>query len=195
VTIVSLVRHGTYHLVGKGIGGRAPHPLNAEGLAQAGRVAEALSGRRIAALLSSPVRRTRETAAVIGGRLGLPVQDAPDFTEIDFADWTGRSFAELADQPSWRAWNRFRSTAAVPNGEAMLAVQARALAGLRRIALSWPNEEVVVVSHADIIKAVLAHVLGMPLDLLHRIEVAPASTSRIALYDEDAVVLGINLPA
>jgi len=195
MTVFNLVRHGAYHLVGHGLGGRAPHALSEEGLAQAARVALALGERPVAALLSSPVRRAWETASVIGDRLGLAVADAPEFTEIDFAGWTGLSFAALEAQPAWRAWNRFRSTAAVPGGETMLAVQARAMAGLRRLAAAWPDGEVVVVSHADVIKAVLAHVLGAPLDLLHRIEVAPASTSRLAVAEEDAVVLGINLPA
>jgi broad specificity phosphatase PhoE len=195
LTVFSLVRHGAYGLIDHRLGGREAHPLNAEGLAQAGRVALALSKRPIAALISSPVRRARETADVLAARLDLPVQTEPDFAEIEFAGWTGASFESLEQQPAWRAWNRFRSTAAVPGGETMLAVQARALAGVRRLAGSWPDGELVVVSHGDIIKAILAHVLGAPLDLLHRIEIAPASTSRIVLHDEDAAVQAINLPA
>jgi probable phosphoglycerate mutase len=87
----------------------------------------------------------------------------------------------------------FRSTAAVPGGETMLAVQARAVAAVLRLAAAWPEREVVVVSHADVIKAVLAHVLGMPLDLLRRIEVAPGSMSLVALHGDDARVIGMNL--
>src|ERR1700712_237360 len=85
VTVLSLVRHGSYGLIDHGLGGRAPHPLNAEGRAQAERAGIALSGRPVAALVSSPVRRARETAEVIGERLGLAVEIEPDFAEIDFA--------------------------------------------------------------------------------------------------------------
>jgi probable phosphoglycerate mutase len=195
LTVFCLVRHGAYGLIDHGLGGREPHSLSHEGLAQAGRVADALSARPIAALLSSPVQRARETAAVLGARLELTVEIEPDFAEIEFGDWTGASFESLGEVPAWKAWNRFRSMAPVPGGETMLAVQARALAGVQRLAASFPDGEVVVVSHGDVIKAMLAHFLGSPLDLLRRIDIAPCSISRIALYDQDAKVLGVNLPA
>ena len=194
MTVFCLVRHGAYPLIGRALGGREAHSLDEEGHAQAARVAAALEGRGVVAVVSSPVQRARETAAPIGARLGLPVAVAPEFAEIDFGRWTGATFASLHGAPGWRAWNAFRSTAPVPGGETMLAAQARAVAGVARLALAWPEGEVVVVSHADIIKAVLAHVLGMPLDLLRRMEVGPGSVSRIALHEEDARVLGMNQP-
>ena len=194
MTLFSLVRHGAYAMIDHALGGRDPHPLGEEGLAQAERVAEALSMGPVAAVISSPVRRAQETAAPIAARLGLELAIEPDFAEIDFGDWTGASFENLHAQPAWQNWNRFRGTAGVPGGETMLDVQARAIAGLRRLAASWPDGELVVVSHGDIIKAILAHFLGMPLDLLRRIEIGPASTSRVELHDGDARVTAINLP-
>ena len=195
MTIFCLVRHGAYGMIDQGLGGHAPHPLNDDGRAQAERVAEALSCRAIAAIVSSPVQRAQETAAPIAARLGLAVRVEPDFAEIDCGEWTGASFESLHAQPAWRAWNRFRSTARVPQGETMLAVQARAVSGLCRLAAAFPEDEVVVVSHGDIIKSLLAHFLGTPLDLLRRIEIGPASTSRRVRYEEDAKVLAITLPA
>jgi probable phosphoglycerate mutase len=75
----------------------------------------------------------------------------------------------------------------------MLAVQARAVAAILGLHAAWPEGEVVVVSHADVIKAILAHVLGSPLDLLRRLQIDPGSMSRVALYDCDARVLEVNV--
>ena len=90
-------------------------------------------------------------------------------------------------------FNSFRSTAAVPGGETMLPAQARAVA-------AWPGAgplrrgQVAIVSHGDVIKAVLAHFLAVPLDLFRRIEIAPASRSELQLYPAHVRVLGVNLP-
>ena len=194
-TFFSLVRHGAYPLVNRALGGRGPYPLSDEGRAQAARIAGAFRGRPIAAVVSSPVRRAVETAEPIAAALGLEVVPDPDFTEIDFGAWTGRPFDTLRAEPGWREWNEFRSTARIPGGETILSVQARMVAGLVRLRDAFPDAELVVVSHADPIKAMLCHFLGMPLDLIRRIEVAPGSVSRIVLHDADAAVLGINLPA
>jgi probable phosphoglycerate mutase len=193
VTVFCFVRHGAYGLLDRALGGRGDYALNDEGRAQAIRAAALIAARPVATVVSSPVQRARETASPIAAALGLPVTVEPDFAEIDFGAWTGMSFDALADQAAWRAWNVFRSTAAVPGGETMLAVQARAVAAVLRLAAAWPAREVVVVSHADVIKAILAHVLGMPLDLLRRIEVAPGSMSLVALHGDDARVIGMNL--
>jgi probable phosphoglycerate mutase len=75
----------------------------------------------------------------------------------------------------------------------MLAVQARAVAGLRHHAARHGNAEVVVVSHADVIKAVLVHFMGAPLDLMRRIEIGPGSVSQLLLHAEDAKVLAVNM--
>ncbi|HEX2941294.1 MAG TPA: histidine phosphatase family protein [Rhodopila sp.] len=190
--LLHLIRHGAYDLIGHTLGGRAPHPLSAAGQAQAARVAEALRGRPVAAVVASPLRRAQETAAPIAARLGLQVQTDPAFNEIDYAGWTGRRFDSLADDPVWQAWNTFRGTAGIPGGETMLQAQARAVAGMTALAAALPDQEVVVVSHADVIKAILVHVLGMPLDLMHRLEVGPASISQVRLYPADATVLCIN---
>jgi broad specificity phosphatase PhoE len=193
-TLFHLVRHGAYSLLDQALGGRNPYKLSDEGHIQAGRIAAALSGRPIAATLSSPVQRAMETAEPIAAGLGLTLHIAPDFAEIDFAGWTGAAFTSLHDDPAWHAWNVFRSTAQVPGGEAILGVQTRAVGGLMRIAAAYPDAEVVIVSHADVIKAVLAHFLGAPLDLMRRMEVSPGSISRLLLYAADAKVLAMNLP-
>jgi probable phosphoglycerate mutase len=191
-TTFNLVRHATYALLDNSLGGRAPHPLSEKGRWQAARLADRFADRIIAAVVSSPVERARETAALVAARVDRALEINPDFAEIDFGAWTGARFVDLQTEPAWQAWNSFRSSAGIPGGETMLAVQARAVAGIMRLAQRYPNAELVVVSHADVVKAVLGHFMGVPLDLLRRFEIAPASISQLVLFEADAQVRGIN---
>ncbi|MGI3778641.1 MAG: histidine phosphatase family protein [Janthinobacterium lividum] len=194
-TLFHLVRHGQYGLIDRALGGRAPgHALNAAGREEAGRVAGALRGRTVAAVVSSPVQRAQETAAPIAAALGLAVETDAALVELDCGEWTGMTFDTLRERPEWHRWNRFRSSAAIPGGETMLAVQARTVAALERLRAAHGDAEVVVVSHADVIKAALLHVLGAPLDHMGRLEVGPGSRSVVAWHDETARVLAANLP-
>ena len=195
-TTLHLVRHAAHGLLGKVLAGRMPGVgLSAEGAAQAAALADELAAHPIRAVLSSPVQRAQETAAPIAARHGLPVLTDPGLDEIDFGAWTGMAFGALADDPAWHAWNRFRSLAPTPGGEGMAAAQARALGAVARARSAWPEGDVVLVGHSDVLKAVLAHVLGTPLDLLHRIDLAPACRSVLVLWDDGARVDGVNLPA
>lgn len=194
-TTLHLVRHAAHGLLGRALAGRMPGVgLSAEGLAQAAALAGALAGRPIRAVLSSPVQRAQETAAPIAARHGLPVLTDPGLDEIDFGAWTGAAFGVLDGDPAWDAWNRFRGFAPTPGGETMAAAQARALGAVARARAAVPDGEAVLAGHSDVLKAVLAHFLGTPLDLLHRIELAPASRSVLVLWDDGARVDGINLP-
>lgn len=194
-TLFHLVRHGQYGLIDRALGGRAPgHGLTAAGREEAGRVAQALRGRPVTAVVSSPVQRAVETAAPIAAALDLAVQVDPGVIEIDCGEWTEVTFEALRDRPAWRRWNRFRSSATIPGGESMLAVQVRTVAALERLRASHGATEVVVVSHADVVKAALLHAMGAPLDHMGRLEVDPGSRSVIAWGDEMARVLAMNLP-
>ena len=194
-TLFHLVRHGQYGLIDRALGGRAPgHALSEAGREEAGRVAGALRGRTVAAVVSSPVQRAQETAAPIAAALGLAVETDAALVELDCGEWTGMTFDTLRERPEWHRWNRFRSSAAIPGGETMLAVQARTVAALERLRAVHGDAEVVVVSHADVIKAALLHVLGAPLDHMGRLEVGPGSRSVVAWHDETARVLAANLP-
>lgn len=194
-TTFHLIRHGTYGLLGRVLAGRTRgHSLDETGLAQARALAEVLADRPIAAVVSSPLERTCETAAPIAARFGLEVGIEPDVIELDFGDWTGRSFESLRTWSGWEAFTRFRSTAQVPGGEAMLAVQARSVAAIVRLRAAYPDGEVVIVSHGDVIKSVLAHFLTIPIDMFRRFDIAPASRSIVAVTDADARVLAVNIP-
>ena len=168
--------------------------LSAEGMEQAIALADALAARPVRAVLSSPVQRAQETAAAIAARHGLPVLTDAGLDEVDFGAWMGAAFADLDGDPAWDAWNCFRGVAPTPGGETMAAAQARALGAVMRARAAVPDGEAVLVGHSDVLKAVLAAVLGTPLDLLHRIELAPASRSVVVLWDDGARVDGMNLP-
>jgi probable phosphoglycerate mutase len=194
-----LVRHGAHDLVGVALAGRMPEvALNARGREQAEALGVALAGAELSALYSSPQRRTRETAAAIAHRLHLPVQDAPEFDEIDFGEWTGRTIAELEDAaggaPGWREWVEHRATATPLGGEPFSKVRQRVLEGAERLRRAHPSGCVAVVSHADVIKALLATHLGMSLNELERLDIACASISAIDMGEGWARVACINCP-
>lgn len=101
-------------------------------------------------------------------------------------EWAGSSFEELGGQAEWRRFNALRSMTRPPGGELMLETQARVVTELECLRRRHPEQVVAVVSHADVIKAAISHLAGAPLDLFHRIEIAPASVSVVGL-DENAV--------
>lgn len=173
-----LVRHASHDWLGRGIAGRLGDvSLNAQGWLQAEALVDRLEGREIHVMYSSPQPRTMQTVAPLAGRRRLKVQVAPAFDEIDFGQWTGREFTALDGDPQWKHWNEHRGSSAAPGGEAFAAVQQRAVHAIEQLRTRHPERTVLVASHADVIKAILATALGMSLDLLERFEIAPASIS------------------
>lgn len=192
MTVFYLVRHALHDRLGHAIAGRTDVALSDAGHAQARRLAERLSRERIDAVQTSPLLRTRQTARPIAERLGLEAEPVPAVVEIDFGEWTGRRFDELEADPRWRRWNAMRSTSRAPEGETMIEVQARFVDHLSRLSRERPGGRVALVSHGDPIRSVLAHWLGMPLDLFLRLEVSPASLSVIGLDEGGPRVFSIN---
>lgn len=180
--------------VGRVIAGRAPDVhLNDEGVAQAARLAVLLESVTLDAVASSPLPRALETAAPLAERRKLPVQVLESLTEIDYGSWSGRSIESLAPEAGWQRYNRLRSVAQIPGGELMLQVQSRAVASLEMLRERYPNGRCAVVSHGDVIRALVAHCAGISLDLFHRIEIAPASVSVVVIDADWIGVRGINL--
>ena len=189
-----LIRHAATDTLGREIAGRSPGVhLNEPGRAQAARVAEALGTLPITHLYSSPLERCRETAQPLADRLKLPVTASEALTEVDFGDWTRKSLEELGRLDAWRQWNGFRSAAQIPNGESMVQVQSRIVAELERLRRLHPKTPVAIFSHGDPIRAALTWYLGMPLDLLSRLEIFPASVCVLSVSDWEARIRALNL--
>ena len=191
-TTVHLVRHASHALLPHTLAGRMDGvALSDKGMAEAVQLADSFAWP-IAAVISSPMQRALETAAPIAASLGLAVQTDPGFNEIDFGTWTGQLLADLEPDPAWHAWNRLRALASTPGGETMHQAQSRALHALDHLRNTHADQAIVIVSHADIVKALLAPALGLPLDRLYRLTIAPASISTLILHDEDWIIDRIN---
>ncbi|MFN3352102.1 MAG: histidine phosphatase family protein [Brevundimonas sp.] len=191
MTRVHLIRHAMTDAVGVRLCGRAPGvSLNTQGRAQAERLAARMRARPVAKVLSSPRERALETAGPVAAALKAPVEPSPALDEIDFGEWTGRSFEALEDDPAWIAWNSHRGSAAPPGGEAMAEVQSR-LSGLFD-GLRADAGEVIAVSHADVIKAAVCAALGLSVDNLHRFDIAPASVTTLRLHADGATLESLN---
>jgi probable phosphoglycerate mutase len=182
MTRLLLVRHAHHDWIGRGIAGRRPDVhLNEAGRREADGLVRRLAGEQIAAVYSSPQPRTQETAAPLCSARGLTVRPAPEFDEVDFGRWEGLTFADLEREHTagWNQWVERRSTSTPPAGESFAGVQRRALKGIERLCSEHPEETVVVVSHGDVMKAVVAEQLGMSLDALERFDIATASLTII----------------
>lgn len=191
MTTLHLVRHASHGLLGRVLTGRMP----GVGLSEAGRVeaallADGLAGAPITAVVSSPMQRARETAGPIAARLGLAVTIDAGLDEIDFGEWTGLGFEALAEREDWARWNRVRSLVTCPGGESMLEAQARAADAVMR----HRGGEVVLVSHQDVLKAVLAHLLGAPLDMMSRFALDPAHRATVRMFEDGVRIDNVNLP-
>ena len=198
MSTVFLVRHARHSVVDQVLVGRmAGVALSDEGRREATELAAEFAGKnfgakRISVVQSSPSQRARETAAPIAAALGTDVEIVPALDEIDFGDWTGSSFEALAPDVVWQAWNAARSTARPPEGESMAQAQARVVGHIERLGHSPGGVRAVLVSHCDVIRAALLHVLGRPVDDWSTIEVAPASISTVEVGDGGARVTAIN---
>jgi broad specificity phosphatase PhoE len=167
-------------------------PLDANGQAQAQALAGALRTRGTPMIEASPRLRTQQTAAAIAAHIGTSVSIVAELDEVNFGAWAGRTFAELASDPDWRRWNSRRSDAATPAGERISHVQMRLLEHLRRLCAAFPGRSVILVTHAEVIRSILLHWLDASLDAYDRLEIAPASWTRIEMDRERVLIDGIN---
>jgi probable phosphoglycerate mutase len=178
MSTVVLLRHGrsTANVAGVLAGRRPGVSLDEVGRAQAD--AARLSGITLDALISSPMDRCQQTVAPLAAATGLTVRIEPALAEVDYGDWTGRALKDLAGEDLWRTVQAHPSAAVFPGGEGLAAVGVRAVRAIRGLSSELgPNAVILVCSHGDVIKAILADALGLHLDGFQRIMVAPASLS------------------
>jgi probable phosphomutase (TIGR03848 family) len=197
-TLVVLVRHGATPTTGRELPGRAAglHLSDAgrqQAEAAAARLAALKDGERpVAAVYASPLERAQETAAPIAEAVGCPVQIEDELTDLDVGDWTGLGLEAATKRREWATIQRYPSGFRFPGGESFADMQARMVTTLDRLRRSHAGEVMVVVSHADPIRVVVAQALGTPLDLFQRIVVSPGSLSVVAYADDGPAVLTVN---
>ena len=177
-TRVLLVRHGRVDAPDQQLPGPLPGPpLSPDGAEQARRLAARLGHATL--IHASPYRRTSQTAEAIARTTGAPMELDDALAEVPFGDWAGRKVTDLADDPSWNDFNALRTVSPMASGGLMIDVQARALGWLARVAAAHRGSTIVAVSHADVIRAIIAGCAGVSLDLSLRLTVGIASISEI----------------
>ena len=201
---VILVRHGrtTANTSGVLAGRQAGVRLDETGRAQAKAAGERLAGVPLAAVVTSPLGRCRETAAaMLQGHQSAPTP-APErgLVECDYGEWQGRDLKTLAKEKLWKTVQAQPAAAVFPSGESLAAMAARAAEAVRRWdarveAEHGPYAVWLAVSHGDVIKAILADALGLHLDQFQRIHVDPASLSLVRYSPVRPTVLGMNTHA
>jgi probable phosphoglycerate mutase len=194
-TTIFLVRHGQTTSTGIVLPGRAPGlHLSAKGREQADNVAQRFAAMKSppTSLYASPLERARETAAPIAKALGLKTQRNAGVIECDFGKWTGKKLALLSAKPEWRAVQNAPSTFRFPDGESFLEMQTRMWDALTALHETHPGKSIIVVSHADPIKAVVAMAQGIPLDLFQRTVISTCSISVLRLGGHAPLALSIN---
>jgi probable phosphoglycerate mutase len=196
VTTVLLVRHGLTALTGPILSGWTPGlHLDDRGRAQVASLGERMRAIPLAAVVTSPLERCRETAdAVLAGREPAPPLHVDERVgEVHYGSWTGRPFKELTKDPLWRVVQGHPSAAVFPDGEGLAAMAARAAEAVR----DWnarlgQDATYALVSHADVIKSLIADALGLHLDGYQRIVVDPASLTVIQYSALRPFVIRVN---
>jgi probable phosphoglycerate mutase len=190
MTTLLLVRHGLTAMTGPVLAGWTPDVhLNERGHEQASALCERLAPVPLAAVVSSPLDRCRETVAP----LGRDVEVDERLGECRYGDWTGQELKRLAKDPLWRQVQAHPSAVTFPGGESLRAVSARAVDAVR----DWnarlgPDATWLACSHGDVIKAIVADALGLHLDQFQRVVVDPASLTVIRYTELRPFVVRVN---
>lgn len=197
-TTVLFVRHGLTPTTGKEMPPQGSGPeLSEQGRQQAKEAGALIAEWRSAlspidAVYTSPLARTRQTAEIVGATLGLEPQPRPALADCDAGDWSGVALKDLNKKPEWPTVVHYPSAFRFPGGESLSGMQARAIGEVRNIIAAHPGRSVVVVSHADPIKSIVADAMGLHLDLFQRIAISPASVSAVSYGPLGPSVLMVN---
>ena len=181
MTTLVLVRHATTAATGTRLGGRTTASLDEAGRGQAEAAADRLADVPLKAVYASPLPRTLETAQIVAAKHRLEVRHDDGLLEVEYGDWTDRPLKPLTRTKRWPVIQARPSLVTFPNGESIRGAQLRAIDAIERIVAQHRKGAVAVVSHADVIKAVVSFYLGQPLDLFQRLVVSPASVTVLHL--------------
>lgn len=191
---IFLVRHGETGAQWRGrFVGASDVALSEAGRGQVAALARRLGKERIGRCLASPMVRTRETAEALAKAAGVAVELCEDLREIDFGDWEGLSFGEIAqrDPEAVARWAAFEPEFVFPGGEALAGFQERVRRAAEAIG-KLDEERVLVVSHGGVIRAMLCHWLGLSAREYLIFDVQPASLTTVRLFGERGVLMGLN---
>jgi broad specificity phosphatase PhoE len=195
-TIV-LIRHGETDWNRSGqIMGEQPVPLNRQGEAQTTKLASLLKERPVGAIYSSPVARTVQTAEILAQALHVPVTTDRGLTEIGVGQWEGRFWKDLANEIIRQNFYRNPLEARPPGGETLREVQVRAVAAVERARTDAAHEAgpLLFVSHADVVRAILAHYLRFDLQTVRQLRIDHASLTVLHINEATADLLCLNYP-
>lgn len=194
-TTVLLIRHGENDWTkSQKLAGRTPGVhLNKYGRQQAEALGKRLADTKLAALYASPLERTMETAqAIVRHHAHLAIETAPAILEVDYGEWTGQPIKELSQKKEWAVIQHYPTGAAFPGGETMPAMQARAVQEINRLVSCHPEQTIAIVGHADLIKAAVAHYLGVHFDLFQRLVISTASITTIHFTRLGPRIVAVN---
>lgn len=194
MTQLFLIRHGEndYTRTGRLAGWTPGVGLNEIGRRQALALADKLKAVPLAAIYSSPLERARETAAPLAEAKKLEVQIVAGLGEVRYGQWQGKSLKRLARTRLWRTVQGLPSAMQFPDGETFRAVQSRAVDAVENLVRAHPKDPIAAVSHGDVIKLVVAHYLGLPLDLFQRLMIATASITILRLGQGQPALIKLN---
>lgn len=182
MTLLLLVRHGLTAQTGTILYGRTSGiPLDDRGLEQARTLADRLAPLRPTAIYSSPLERCRQTVEPLAGLCHLSIRVRDELIEMDAGDWTGRSLSQLRRSKHWATVQRTPSTFRFPGGgEGFAEAAARVIAEAERIGRRHRDGRVVVATHGDLVRILVGHYAGVPLDGFQRFGADTASVSIVA---------------
>ena len=193
MTTLFLVRHAvTSHTGHRLTGWMEGVALSKAGERQAEMAADGLAHVQFDAIYSSPIERTLQTARAIADRQTATVKMRKGLGEVEYGAWTNRSLKGLMRTKLWEQLQRFPSAVRFPDGESLREVQSRAIAEIERIVAEHPKGKVCCVSHGDVIKLIVAHYLGVHIDLFQRIVIGPASVSVVSVTPNGPYVIALN---
>ena len=195
MTIFYLVRHGVTSHTGNRLSGRMPDiHLSDAGRAEAEVAATSLAKVRLKSIYSSPIDRCVETAKAIANEHSLPIRTRKDLAEVEYGTWTNKSLKTVARTKLWSSVQKWPAGTRFPEGESFVEIQSRGVAVLEDLRIRHPKDRICVVSHGDVIRLVMAHYMGIHLDLFQRILITPASISVLSVTDSGPLVLTLNAP-
>lgn len=198
-TKVLLIRHGItdWHAQGKVLGQR-DIPLSAAGQAELAATAEALADVHLAEIISSPLQRALQSAEIVARARGIEVARDPRLTDFQLGKWSGMAQEAILATPEFQRFLASPTSERIPGGESLEEIRRRAVAAIEQAITDNPaGDAIAIVSHAGIIRVLLAHYLGAPVTNYHRIRVSPGSISILSFADDRELprLLGMNLLA